>query len=199
MILWFRKGYYHYKRWWVWRNFTPDGRHFFSKRFWDLYDVICFFRIQNGNGKLLSGAVFGALSRLILSFHQMAQKWFSRQIARYRWSESDYDIWMVAKTRWMSDPIHLDSGVNSKYDEHFASMAANGTIYFSSNRPRDGRWRWWDIYRSIPVNGKIPDRRAPGFCQFNCLWIGLCVAPDESFFIDWFLRQARWSGSLIFL
>ena len=58
-----------------------------------------------------------------------------------------------------SEPIHLDTTINSQYDEHFASMASSGTIYFSSNRP--GAFRGdgdADFYYSKLVNGHY----APG-------------------------------------
>ena len=43
----------------------------------------------------------------------------------------DYDIWMVEKMdRGWSDPVPLNTSVNTEMNEIFPSIAANGTIYF---------------------------------------------------------------------
>jgi hypothetical protein len=94
---------------------------------------------------------------------------------------------MVVKTKgnnW-SDPIHLDTSINSPYDEHFASIALNGNIYFSSNRPGAlGGEGDADFYCSKFINGKyttaehLPDSVSTPAYELDCL-----VAPDESFLL----------------
>jgi len=170
-------------------TFTPDGKTcFFSKSVLRFYtDVICFSEFKNGKWQTPEVAPFSGRYRdfdPVISPDGTKMVFTSDRPVTGE-AESDYDIWMVAKTAdgW-SDPIHLDSGVNSKYDEHFASMAANGTIYFSSNRPGamggegDG-----DIYRSIPVNGKYLTAEHLDSASSIAYELDCVVAPDESFLL----------------
>ncbi|MEP6763361.1 MAG: hypothetical protein ABJB66_03570 [Gemmatimonadaceae bacterium] len=66
----------------------------------------------------------------------------------------DYDIWMVEKTangRW-SAPRHLPAPIASDGSEYCASMARDGTLYFSSSRD-GGAFGVIQAYRSRYVNG----------------------------------------------
>lgn len=60
---------------------------------------------------------------------------------------TDFDIWFVERggAGW-SRPKHLGPPVNSPAQEYGVSVAANGTLYFASNRP--GGRGTYDIYRS---------------------------------------------------
>jgi hypothetical protein len=60
---------------------------------------------------------------------------------------SDFDIWFVERdgAGW-SLPRHLGPPVNSPAQEYGVSVAANGTLYFASNRA--GGKGAYDIYRS---------------------------------------------------
>ena len=64
----------------------------------------------------------------------------------------DNDIWVVEKTSagW-SAPRHLSAPVNTDSQETSPSVTADGTLYFSSNRP--GGKGATDIYRAKLVNG----------------------------------------------
>jgi Tol biopolymer transport system component len=68
----------------------------------------------------------------------------------------DLDIWMMEKTEngW-SAPRNLGSPVNSNGNEWFPTLAANGTMYFGSDRP--GGKGATDIYRSIVMDGKYSE------------------------------------------
>lgn len=65
----------------------------------------------------------------------------------------DLDIWMVERdgAGW-SAPRHLDAPVNSPGNEWFPSIAADGTIYFGSDR--EGGLGRTDLYRCRLVDGR---------------------------------------------
>lgn len=64
---------------------------------------------------------------------------------------TDSDLWYVERrgSGW-SEAIHV-SGVNSRHDELYPSLAPDGTLYFGSDRP-DGRGGW-DIWKAAPAGG----------------------------------------------
>ena len=96
---------------------------------------------------------------------------------------ADLDIWMVDKTNtgW-SEPRNVGAPINSRGNEWYPTIAANGTIYFGSDR-EGGKGRT-DIYRSRLVNGKYAEPENLGdaintpFNEFEAL-----ISPDESFLI----------------
>jgi len=101
-------------------------------------------------------------------------------------TKTDYDIWMVEKTKtgW-SNHEHLDTVINSSYDEHFASIAGNGNIYFSSTRPgaKGGEYDS-DVYLSRFINGKYQQAESLGD-SVNSEYFELeaVIAPDESYLL----------------
>lgn len=98
-------------------------------------------------------------------------------------SKPDLDIWMMERIggRW-GEPINVGPTINSLGSEWYPTVAANGTIYFGSDR-EGGKGRT-DIYRSRLVNGKYAEAENLGdaintqFNEFEPL-----IAPDESFLI----------------
>jgi Tol biopolymer transport system component len=68
-------------------------------------------------------------------------------------TKTDLDIWKVTKTEdgW-SDPIRLDSPLNSNEDEFYPTVTKKGTIYFGSSRA--GGFGSCDIYKSELFNGE---------------------------------------------
>lgn len=66
--------------------------------------------------------------------------------------KSDTDLWMIEKTSagW-SEPRRLNAPVNTESQETSPSVTADGTLYFSSNRP--GGKGAADIYRAKLING----------------------------------------------
>jgi len=84
-------------------------------------------------------------------------------------STRDLDIWAVEKTTagW-SEPQNINAPINSAGSEWFPTIAANGTMYFGSDR-QGGKGRT-DIYRSRYVNGKYAEAENLGDAintQFN--------------------------------
>ena len=98
-------------------------------------------------------------------------------------SKPDLDIWVMEKTPagW-GEPRNLGAPVNSSGSEWYPTIAANGTIYFGSDR-EGGKGRT-DIYRCRLVDGKYTNAENLGdpintpFNEFEPL-----IAPDESFLI----------------
>ena len=98
-------------------------------------------------------------------------------------AKPDLDIWMVEKTKtgW-GEPRNLGAPINSPGNEWYPTIAANGTMYFGSDR-EGGKGRT-DIYRSRLVDGKYAEAENLGdvintqFNEFEAL-----ISPDESFLI----------------
>jgi WD40-like Beta Propeller Repeat len=172
-------------------TFTPDGKTcYFSKSVLRFYlDIICYSEFKNGKWQKPEVAPFSGLYRdfdPVLSPDGKKMVFTSNRPVNGE-LRSDYDIWMVEKAqsgKW-SEPIHLDSTINSRYDEHFASIASSGTIYFSSNRPGAlGGEGDADFYCSKFENGKystaehLLDSVSTPAYELDCL-----VAPDESFLL----------------
>ena len=96
-------------------------------------------------------------------------------------STPNLDIWMMEKTAagW-SEPRNAGAPINSSGSEWYPTVAANGTIYFGSDR-EGGKGRT-DIYRCRFVNGKYMEAENLGeqintqLNEFEPL-----IAPDESF------------------
>ena len=172
-------------------TFTPDGTTcYFSKSVLRFYlDVICVSNFKQGQWQPPQVAPFSGRYRdfdPVLSPDGTQMVFTSNRPVKGKLS-TDYDIWLVKKTAtgaW-SAPIHLDSTINSAYDEHFASIAASGTIYFSSNRPGAlGGAGDADFYYSTLKNGHyesavhLTDSVSTSAYELDCL-----IAPDESFLL----------------
>jgi Tol biopolymer transport system component len=97
--------------------------------------------------------------------------------------KTDYDIWYVEKTAngW-SSPKSVGAPVNSPVDEFYPSVAADGTLYFSSNR--QGGKGSYDIYRSRFADGKYaePENLGDGV---NTATVELdnYISPDQKFLV----------------
>ncbi|HKP35697.1 MAG TPA: hypothetical protein VJT71_02475 [Pyrinomonadaceae bacterium] len=111
-------------------------------------------------------------------------------------SKPDLDIWVMEKTSagW-SEPKNLGAPVNSAGSEWYPTVAANGTIYFGSDR-EGGKGRT-DIYRCRLVDGKYAEAENLGdaintqFNEFEPL-----ISPDESFLIFMAGGRAESRGGL---
>jgi WD40-like Beta Propeller Repeat len=98
-------------------------------------------------------------------------------------ARGDLDLWKVERTGtgW-SEPENLGPSVNSTGNEWFPSLAADGTLYFGSDRP--GGLGRTDIWRSRLVDGRYAEPENLGeavnsrFDDYEA-----CCAPDQSFLI----------------
>jgi len=172
-------------------SFTPDGKTvYFTKSVLRFYlDVICYSEFKDGKWQTPHVAPFSGQYRdfdPVMSPDGKKMVFTSNRPVDGK-LKTDYDIWMVIRTgdnKW-SEPIHLDTTINSSYDEHFASIASSGTIYFSSNRPGAlGGPGDADFYYSKLVNGHytkavhVLDSVSTPAYELDCV-----IAPDESFLL----------------
>jgi hypothetical protein len=99
-------------------------------------------------------------------------------------SRGDYDVWRLERTAtgW-SAPRDLGPPINGDWGTHFASEAADGTLYFTSDRP--GGTSLVDVWRARREGDgyAAPENLGPqvnGPNQFN---LEAVIAPDQSFLI----------------
>lgn len=98
-------------------------------------------------------------------------------------AETGWDIWM---TRWTGDGFsgarRLDEPVSSGDRDAWASLAANGNLYFMSNR--DGTCGRWDIYRAgYSGGGYIHAENIGPVVNSEYSEADPAIAPDESYLL----------------
>jgi hypothetical protein len=119
-----------------------------------------------------------------------------------------YDIWYVERGAggW-SEAVQLPPPVNSERDEFYPSVAANGTLYFSSCG-RTGGHGSCDVYRSVSVNGAYQAVENLGdSVNTPAAEVDAFIAPDERYLVftaygrpddlgagDLYLAEARGDG-----
>jgi Tol biopolymer transport system component len=88
-------------------------------------------------------------------------------------SKRDLDIWFVdrVQSEW-SEPVHLDSAVNSARDELYPSASADGTLFFASGPFAPQAGQHWDIY--------MAERTRSGFAPRKALGPGVNSQPGTS-------------------
>jgi len=95
----------------------------------------------------------------------------------------NFDIWYVEKTAsgW-GQPKNVGAPVNTPGDEYYPSVASDGTLYFSANRP--GTKGSFDLYRSKLVDGKYSEPENLGDAvNAQTAEIDSYIAPDQSFIV----------------
>lgn len=97
--------------------------------------------------------------------------------------KNDLDLWVVERgEKAWGEPRNLGAPLNSSGNEWFPSLAADGTMYFGSDRP-GGRGRT-DLWRSRLVDGRYSEPENLGeavntpYDEFEG-----CIAPDQSFLV----------------
>lgn len=107
----------------------------------------------------------------------------NRPIGNRGTPKEDLDIWMMTKEGpdW-SEPVNLGLPVNSKGNEWYPTVAADGTLYFGSDR--EGGFGQTDIYRSKLVNGKYsaPENLGPPISTAADEYEPF-IAPNQDFLI----------------
>jgi Tol biopolymer transport system component len=90
----------------------------------------------------------------------------------------DVDLWYVDREgdRW-SAPRNAGDAVNSPADEQTPSVAADGTLYFSSNRA-DGAGSW-DLYRAALTAGGYAKPELLAAINSDAAEVAPFVTPDQ--------------------
>jgi len=170
-------------------TFTPDGKTvFFSKSVPGSYFyTICFSEFKNGAWTTPRIAPFSGTYRdfdpVIAPDGETMLFASDRPVGDE--IKHDYDIWMVRRsgTTW-GNPVRLPEPINSAFDEHFASMAANGNVYFSSTRPDStGNQTGSDVYYSKRIDGKYQTAEYMRAVSTDAFELDVIIAPDESFIL----------------
>ena len=113
--------------------------------------------------------------------------------------EHRFQIWQVKKVgKGWGKPELIPGAINSEGSQVFASMANNGTMYFTTSRKTGG----YDVFRSKLVDGKYQvaedlgeNINGPGIFSLEA-WI----APDESYLLmGSFGREGNLGSSDLFV
>jgi Tol biopolymer transport system component len=167
--------------------FTPDGKSlYFTKSVVASYlYAICVSRFVNGQWATPEIAPFSGMYGdfdPFISPDGATLYFVSDRPAPGSNRRGNVDIWAVDKTAtgW-SEPRNLGAPVNSAVIDWYPSVTADGTLYFSSNRPEA---KGFDIYRSRLVNGKYSEGEKLGAAiNSEHAETEAYIAPDESFMI----------------
>jgi Tol biopolymer transport system component len=167
--------------------FTPDGRTvYFSKNLGDRVGVILVTHWSGGKWSAPEVAPFsGQFSDYdpFVSPDGARLYWISNRPVDGK-EKDDYDIWVVDKqgSGW-GPPRHLEAPINTDAEEFYPTVAANGTLYFSSTRP-GGKGRGGDIYRARAQGTGFGAPQTLGDSVNSATHEGdPYVAPDESFLV----------------
>lgn len=96
--------------------------------------------------------------------------------------KKDFDIWMVKRTsKGWGTPRHLGDAINTdEYDELYATMSRDRTIYFASNRPAS--YGLNDIFRAKFVKGRYqPAENLGASINTKHREANPFIAPDGSY------------------
>ena len=184
-------------------SISPDGKEMCWSRWRLPHDldkypqVIMFIRYENGKWSQPKAAPFSGNHRDgSPAFSPNGNKIFfysRRPLEEWTDKMHDNDIWYVERTQdgW-SQPISLGSTVNSPYVEATPSLAANGNLYFTSNRVQyDDPIGNNDIFISEYGDAGYTEPKGLG-TAINTSHARDCfpfIAPDESYII--FSRDSR--------
>ncbi|MEI7492560.1 MAG: hypothetical protein WCK92_14260 [Bacteroidota bacterium] len=183
--------------------FSPDGRMFcftitngnfssqklffseYVRNKWTKPDTICFSKTFNN---------------LEPFFSYDGKKLYFSSDRDKKTKDNRRDFYYVNKLRngW-SEPVKLDTSINSAYTEFSFRQSKNGTVYFCSNRP--GGNGMVDIYFAKPSHGKFGNASNIGsVINVKGGYSGdPCIAPDESYIIFPSVRTAGVNNSDLFI
>ena len=162
--------------------FSPDGRMFYftitNENFTSQKILFCEY-INNKWTKPDTASFSKAFNNHEPFFSFDGLKLFFTSDRDRQTKENTRDLFFVTKLQngW-SEPIKLDTPINSNYTEFFFCQSKNGTLYFASNR--SGGNGVLDIYYVKPKDGRLHNIGS----IINKGYTGdPCIAPDESYII----------------
>lgn len=181
--------------------FTPDGHSvYFTRKFGDRFGVIMVSHLRGGRWSPPTVAPFSgqyADYDPFITPDGSSIYWISLRPVDGT-AKADTDIWMA---RWTGDDwgaaTHLAAPINSEAGEFYPTIARNGALYFSSNRP-GGQGRG-DLYVSRPLNGEYQVVTNLGAAVNSTGFDGdPFIAPDEGYlvFTGWGRPDAGGDGDL---
>jgi len=166
--------------------FTPDGRTvYFTKKIGARFGVIMVSDLRGGRWSVPEVAPFSGQYSDYDPFVAPDGKrifWISNRPVDGK-PKAEYDIWMAERRgeRW-GLATRLDAPVNTDADEYYPTVAANGTLYFTSLRP-GGKGRG-DVYRSRLEGGRYGPVESLGDSVNSAAFEGdPFIAPDESYLV----------------
>lgn len=167
--------------------FSPDGKTvFFTRNFpRNRLGVILYSEYKNKKWTAPRIAPFSGLATDYDPFfsHDGSKIFYCSNRGDNGKAKGDFDIWYVEKTAdgW-SAPKSAGAPVNSPQDEFYPSIASDGTLYLSSNRP--GGKGSYDIYRSRWADGKFGELENLGD-GVNTPGVELdnYISPDQKFLV----------------
>lgn len=167
--------------------FSPDGKTvFFTRNFpRNRMGVILYSEYRNKKWSPPQIAPFSGLATDYDPFfsHDGSRIFYCSNRGDDGKAKVDFDIWYVEKTTagW-SAPKSAGAPVNSTTDEFYPSLASDGTLYFSSNRP--GGKGSYDIYRSRWEGGKFsePENLGDGV-NTPTVELDNYISPDQKFIV----------------
>jgi ankyrin repeat protein len=168
--------------------FSADGKEFyFAVQNGPMQWVIMVMKQENNRwSKPVPASFSGQYSDVDIFITPDGKKLFyssNRPLKENEAAKKDFDIWMVERSgEGWSKPSNPGSPVNSAEAEFYPSLAADGTLYFQSQRPDTIGSK--DIYRSRLVEGKYEKIENLGASINSSLFEGdALIAPREDFLI----------------
>lgn len=169
--------------------FTPDGRTLYFLKDSPTFDfwTICISRSTDGKWSTPAVAPFsGQYSDADPFITSDGLKLFfisNRPLKGGDSAKEDMDMWVMSREgEGWGAPVNLGAPVNSKGSEWYPTVAADGTLYFGSDR--EGGLGQTDLYKSRLVDGNYqePENLGPTINtpaeEFEPF-----IAPDQSFLI----------------
>ncbi|HEY0729940.1 MAG TPA: hypothetical protein VGD38_17780 [Pyrinomonadaceae bacterium] len=187
--------------------FTPDGNTLYFTRSSPSFNFWTIVSTQFKNDKWSAPEVIS-----ISGLHRDADPFITKDGSRFyfisdrphsdparKQEKRSLDIWVMEKTgNGWSAPRNLGSPVNSSGEEWYPTVAADGTLYFGSDR-EGGKGRT-DIYRSRFVDGKYlaPENLGESInTQFD--EYEPYISPDQSYLIFMAARPDGLGGSDLYI